>query len=1039
MTQRSLLLPLLGLLAPSVMGQRASEPPVHREQVPPPAELIESLRLPEPVIDRSRLFGDPLPYTIGDWTDEEQLYLEYINRARADADAEADRLAATTDPLVLNAINAFNVDLAKMDTEFMIYTRVLPPLAPNANLLATARGHSQDMFDNVFQGHVSVTSTGDTQGTRLTNAGYDFSTAGENVFSFARTPWHGHAGFNIDWGGGTPAEPGDDPEPADGMQDPPGHRHTIHSDAMREIGIGIVNGSKSSNPLSQAQWNTLYPDNLHGAWRSNVGPQLVTQNFGSRDDLDPFITGVVYYDIDMDGFYSVGEGIGGLTVRADGRTGTTAPSGGYAVPVGAGTHEVEVFGLGFGTSSYPGVVVGVDNVKQDHVPTYAAPTVNDPGDLPAGHASRVTFSTVAAATGYVVRSAGTERVTWIDGAEDGGTRVTIDSTDGYDVVSTILSYSGSYSYRLTNENFVVQSITFDDDFLAAADSRIDFRSRVRCQTPDQTSRVQVSLDGGNTWVSLYSQAGTGCSGEGSFQARSASLADYAGQSFRLRFLMDFAGGSAFNMITSSSIGWYVDDIQLVNVSELSNISEQEVGNAGNLDFTPPAIGNYLLEVRAQNMDKLYPWGPGFELQAVEPVDTDMDGVIDGPDNCRLVANADQTNTDGDLFGDACDNCPALANDDQANADSDLAGDACDGCPTDPDKTAEGICGCFVSDVGDRDGDGTLDCLDGCPDDFDKIAAGDCGCGFPDFDGDGDTNSDCDCLPGDIFDAGGGDDVLNLADWLAGHQKVRDEIAVDAIDRACADLHPGAAICPDLSPPGWEVIGDGDFDVDDLVVLRQLLAGARQLTDDSCLGGEVSAGGAKRLPGDVAPRDTSGDGLVNIGDVVAVLRFSVGLDTANTEEQLRADVSNSSDVGGVLVIEVQPEGSRSINIADVVQLLRASVGLDTIAWPARSVNVGLDDGSGRDAYQVRIENWPASATGFDLDGIGCNADGAGADQVGNVLVLTCPDDGGADTQLVNGATFRSPEAVDYGSLTTTIMVVDTATGAVEARTGTAEQD
>ena len=38
-------------------------------------------------------------------------------------------------------------------------------------------------------------------------------------------------------------------------------------------------------------------------------------------------------------------------------------------------------------------------------------------------------------------------------------------------------------------------------------------------------------------------------------------------------------------------------------------------------------------------------------------DTDNDGVPDGTDNCRFVANANQQDADGDTFGDACDACP----------------------------------------------------------------------------------------------------------------------------------------------------------------------------------------------------------------------------------------------------------------------------------------------------------------------------------------------------------------------------------------------
>ena len=72
------------------------------------------------------------------------------------------------------------------------------------------------------------------------------------------------------------------------------------------------------------------------------------------------------------------------------------------------------------------------------------------------------------------------------------------------------------------------------------------------------------------------------------------------------------------------------------------------------------------------------------------IDDDNDGVLDGTDNCDLVANPDQANTDGDAQGDACDpdddndgvldgpdNCALAANPGQTNTDGDAQGDACD--------------------------------------------------------------------------------------------------------------------------------------------------------------------------------------------------------------------------------------------------------------------------------------------------------------------------------------------------------------------------
>jgi hypothetical protein len=61
-------------------------------------------------------------------------------------------------------------------------------------------------------------------------------------------------------------------------------------------------------------------------------------------------------------------------------------------------------------------------------------------------------------------------------------------------------------------------------------------------------------------------------------------------------------------------------------------------------------------------------------------DDDNDTVLDGDDNCPMVANLGQTNSDADSYGDACDNCPNTDNENQANSDADSHGNVCDNCP-----------------------------------------------------------------------------------------------------------------------------------------------------------------------------------------------------------------------------------------------------------------------------------------------------------------------------------------------------------------------
>jgi Thrombospondin type 3 repeat/von Willebrand factor type A domain/Putative metal-binding motif len=111
---------------------------------------------------------------------------------------------------------------------------------------------------------------------------------------------------------------------------------------------------------------------------------------------------------------------------------------------------------------------------------------------------------------------------------------------------------------------------------------------------------------------------------------------------------------------------------------------------GNLCDNCPTVANYTQSDADKN-------GVG---DACEPIftdptkDGDGDTVPNGSDNCPSVKNTDQADLDKDKVGDACDNCRAVANADQTVI-------------PDPDKCMNG------ADV-DSDGDGVIDRLDNCP-------------------------------------------------------------------------------------------------------------------------------------------------------------------------------------------------------------------------------------------------------------------------------------------------------------------------------------
>lgn len=261
----------------------------------------------------------------------EQLWLEMINRFRGAPQAELDLLTnyvtpgtgtvfapvSSPDFGVRVAISFFGVDAAVLRSQFNALSAA-PPLAWNSNLHNAASAHTDAMIAADVQSHQVAGEP--ALATRLTNAGYAYTQANENIYGFTDNVFHGHAAFLIDWGNAP-----------NGIQSPPGHRNALISSNLREIGISL---KPSDGP--------------------NLGPLVVTQDLGRRSG-NPFLTGVAFTDaIVADDFYSIGEGLGAMTVNVfnAARTQilastTTYDSGGYALALAAGTYDVQFSGSGY--------------------------------------------------------------------------------------------------------------------------------------------------------------------------------------------------------------------------------------------------------------------------------------------------------------------------------------------------------------------------------------------------------------------------------------------------------------------------------------------------------------------------------------------------------------------------------------------------------------------------------------------------------------------------------------------------------------------
>jgi uncharacterized protein YkwD len=548
----------------------------------------------------------PALFSIGEPTDDEQLYLELINRSRANPQAEVNRLISLDDPYI-------KVAMEFVDTNLLVSQfSTIPPAAPlsfNAILLTAARNHTQYQFDNGIQTHIGPGTN--TLRERLDIANYIFNWAAENVYTYAQSVQHGHAGFEVDWSGDTANG---------GMQTPPGHRNNMHDKRFVEIGIGVLNGT------NQVGTNIA------------VGPQLVTQDFGTPYPAMTYITGVAYYDLNGNNFYDLGEGLGGVNVVVDGVASyaVTAGSGGYSVPVPPGGN----YTVRFQATGAPDFVTSVsvpntNNVKLDFKPSFAFSSVTSaPSTVYAGVSNLVHFSSLAGATGYRSRVFDLQPAPF-EGAEGPLTNVTLTTFGNYPATSTTVKASGTSSFHLRHVSDTIsntttaypQYIQFVNPFYVEAGARIDFKSRLGIafagtgtSGPGEVARLEISLDEGQTWSSIWSQPGITLdhgpdNSEKTFNARSVSLINYLGKLVLLRFNFDVDPAIGWFDQAADKYGWYLDDISVTGAEQGINPTITALDASATFQFVPADPGNYIMQFGAVAGTRNFPMGPWYPVTA----------------------------------------------------------------------------------------------------------------------------------------------------------------------------------------------------------------------------------------------------------------------------------------------------------------------------------------------------------------------------------------------------------------------------------------
>ncbi|MEM7756826.1 MAG: CAP domain-containing protein [Cyanobacteria bacterium P01_A01_bin.40] len=250
----------------------------------------------------------------------EQYLLELINRARLNPLAEA---------------NLWNIDLNDGLAAGTISEAAKQPLAFNLLLIDASRSHSQWMLDTDTFSHTG--EGGSSPGDRIRDAGYQFTgswTWGENIGYTGTT-----GTLNVNNAVASVNE---------GLFKSSGHRKNILNNNFREIGLATLTGDYKG-------YNSL----------------MVTEKF-ARSGSNVFLTGVAFDDLVLDDdFYTVGEGLDGLKVKAvrqsDNRsfTTTTMASGGYQMALEAGTYNISFSDNNQTIGNTRQITIAGENIKLD--------------------------------------------------------------------------------------------------------------------------------------------------------------------------------------------------------------------------------------------------------------------------------------------------------------------------------------------------------------------------------------------------------------------------------------------------------------------------------------------------------------------------------------------------------------------------------------------------------------------------------------------------------------------------------------------------
>jgi len=240
------------------------------------------------------------------------------------------------------------------------------------------------------------------------------------------------------------------------------------------------------------------------------------------------------------------------------------------------------------------------NRKRDLILTYTPPAISSNATANVGSQKTIAFPAVGGATGYKWHRWTTAAAATETADNTNNVNMTNSQMLGNSMLNNTVKDGGSgASFWLANyfENPGTRRIELSRLYRAGSSPGMTFRSRLLSASVDDIHKVQVKEEGSVVWTDVYTQPGTGVGGsvESGFITRTADIASFANKTFRVRFILEFAGGNALGGAPTNTDGWFIDNIAFTNIQQLENdVVTNLATNSGS--YTPSATGTILQSI-----------------------------------------------------------------------------------------------------------------------------------------------------------------------------------------------------------------------------------------------------------------------------------------------------------------------------------------------------------------------------------------------------------------------------------------------------------